>query len=329
MSKSVRFDLKKTCEFLSAHDNYLILTHAMPDGDTLGSSYALCAGLLKMGKQARVICGDPIPSQYGYFTDNVIFPEFEESTVISVDVADEKLLGALREQYASRVMLAIDHHVSHRDFAQNLFLDGTASAACECVYDILSALHIEIDSIMASALYTGIATDTGCFKFSSTTPKTHIIAADLMVRDVDFSEINRIMFDTKSRSRTELEKRAIGKMKLYFDGACAIMPVTRNMMKASGCSDADIEGITAIPRSVEGVLIGVTLRQREGMRWKVSMRSYPPVNVSEICAEMQGGGHAYAAGCEVYGTLREAKAEILKHVKKALEKISAGNNSSK
>lgn len=329
MTNANRLDLKQTCRFLAAHDDYIILTHAMPDGDTLGSSHALCAGLLKIGKRARVLCSDPIPSQYRYFTDSVVFPEFEGKTVISVDVADRKLLGSLEGAYGDKVQLAIDHHVSHRDFAENLFLEGTASAACECVYDILSEMRIEIDSMMASALYTGIATDTGCFKFSSTTPKTHIIAAELMEHGVDFSEINRIMFDTKKPSRMQLENKALRKLRLFFGGACAVMPVTKAMLRSSGCPDTEIDGVTAIPRSIEGVLIGVTVRQLDTRRWKISMRSYPPVNVSEICAEMNGGGHAYAAGCELTGTYYEVRSEILKHVKKALEKISAGNNSVK
>ena len=182
---------------------------------------------------------------------------------------------------------------------------------------------------MVSALYTGIATDTGCFKFSNTTPKTHVIAAELMSRNLDFAEINRVMFDTKSRGRMEIEKKALGKVKLYFDNRCAFMAVTEKMKRDSGCSDADLEGITAIPRSIEGVLIGVTLRQKGKSLWKVSMRSYPPYDVSAICAKMNGGGHKFAAGCELSGTLSQVKKEILKHVKQALEETGAGNNTDK
>ena len=327
MSDTKRLDLKQTCEFLESHDDYLILTHAMPDGDTLGSSYALCAALLKMGKRARVVCSDPIHKQYSYFTDKIEFPEFEEKTIISCDVADKKLLGKY-EELADRIELAIDHHESHRAFAKNLYLDSTAAAACECIYDILFWMHIELDTMIAEALYTGISTDTGCFKFSNTTPKTHITAAELMVHNVDTAEINRVMFDTKTKGRMEIEKKALGKVKLHFEGKCAIMAVTSKMKKDSGCSDGDLEGITAIPRSIEGVKIGVTLRQKAPRVWKVSMRSYPPYNVSEICAKMNGGGHKFAAGCELTGTLSQAKKEILKHVKEALEAEGAGNNSS-
>ncbi len=327
--KSNRFGLKEACAFLRERDNFLILTHAMPDGDTLGSAYALCCGLQKLGKNARVICVDEIPERYGYFTNAVKFGNFETKTVISVDVADIKLLGALAEEYEGQIEFAIDHHVSHRDFAKNLYLDGTAAAACECVYDILNELRIPLDETMVQALYTGISTDTGCFKFSNTTPKTHVIAAELMAYGVDFSEINRIMFDTKSKSRMEIEKKALGRVEMHYDDRCAIISVTRKMMKDSGCSDADLDGVSAIPRSIEGVLIGVTMRERAGKAWKISMRSYPPVDVSKICAKMNGGGHAYAAGCEVTGSCRAVKKEILRHVREALEEISAGDNSSK
>ncbi len=319
MFKSQRCNLKSACNFLLKNDNYLILTHALPDGDTLGSSYALCSALIKMGKNARVLCADKIPAQYDFFTKKVKFPEFTPKTIIAVDVADAKLLGNLRGEYEEKIVFAIDHHASHRDFAKKLFLDGTAAAAAECVYDIIRELGVQFDEIIAAALYTGISTDTGCFKFSNTTPKTHIIAAELMVYGIEESEINRIMFDTKTKSRMAIEKAALSSVELCFDDKCAIMPITSKMMRDSGCADTDLDGITTIPRSIEGVLVGVTLRQRGAKNWKISMRSYPPVDVSEICKAMNGGGHKCAAGCEVTGTLRQAKAEILKHVKKALE----------
>lgn len=325
MSDTKRLDLKETCDFLCEHDDYLILTHAMPDGDTLGSAYALCAALLFMGKKAKVVCSDPIPHQYDYFTKKVEFPEFQEQTVISCDVADKKLLGKY-EELADRIVLAIDHHESHRAFAKNLYLDGTAAAACECIYDILYNLRIPMQGMIADALYTGISTDTGCFKFSNTTPKTHVTAAELMAYGIDTAEINRVMFDTKTKGRMEIEKKALGKVKLYFGGKCAVMGVTTKMKQSSGCTDGDLEGITAIPRSIEGVKIGVTLRQKGPRLWKISMRSYPPYNVSEICAKMNGGGHKFAAGCELAGTFSQVKRELLKHVKQALEETGAGDN---
>lgn len=329
MISTKRLNLNDVCGFLSSHDDYLILTHCMPDGDTLGSAYALCAGLISLGKNARVVCADHIPEKYSYFTRKVKIPEFQHKTIISVDVADIKLLGEFGKRYGSEICLSIDHHVSHRAFAPNLFLDGTAAACAECIYDILNELHVKLDDVMVQALYTGIATDTGCFKFSNTTPKTHIIAAELMAHDFDFQEINRVMFDTKSKSRMEIEKKALDSVEMHFSDLCAVICVTRKMMKKSGCTDDDLEGITAMPRSIEGVLVGVTMRQREGKKWKISMRSYPPIDVSKICNKMNGGGHMYAAGCELCGSYRQVKSEVLKHIKTALEDTLAGDNSSK
>ncbi len=316
---SKRLDLLGVCSFLEKNDNYLILTHSMPDGDTLGSAYALCAGLQKLGKKATVACADPIPPRYGYFTEEIKLSECEPETIISVDVADIKLMGALGEKYKDRIVLAIDHHASHREFAENLFLDSTAAACAECIYDILNTLHVMLDEAMVKAIYTGISTDTGCFKFSNTTPKTHVLAAELMAFGADFSDINRVMFDTKSKSRMEIEKRALRQVELLYGDRVAIIAVTTKMMEDSGCTDSDLDGITAIPRSIEGILIGITMRQKAKKLWKVSMRSYPPYDVSSICAELGGGGHKYAAGCEVSGSRRQARAEILKVVRKALE----------
>ena len=326
--KDIRFcSLTEVCEFFKKHDNYLILTHASPDGDTLGSAFSLLIILQRLGKKASVICPDEIPKKYGYFTDKCQnTAEDEEYTVVAVDVADNKLLGSLKEKYGERVELSIDHHRSNTGFAKQTYLDSDAGANCECIYEIARELSIEIDELMALCLYTGISTDTGCFRFSNTTAKTLRIGADLMEKNIDTAEINRIMFETKSKVRVLLEKAALDKMEFFFGGKCAIITVTSSMYKETGCKDEDLEGITAIPRSIEGVLAGVTLREKPEGGYKVSVRTYPPVDASKICGLLGGGGHIRAAGCQINGehSLSEAKDKILSAVAAVMEEDCAG-----
>ncbi len=320
--------LKETAAFLMEKDNFVILTHANPDGDTLGSGFGLAMLLNRMGKRTLVICSDEIPAKYGYFTS--LAPQDGEinadATVVAVDVADVKLLGGLEAQYASKVQLCIDHHVSNIGYAAATYLDSAAAANCECIYDLARELDIAIDKPIALALYTGISTDTGCFRFSNTTAKTLRIGADLMECNIDTAEINRIMFETKSRIRVELERMALEDMELYFDDRCAIITVTREMYEKTGCKDEDLEGITAISRSIEGVLVGVTMRERENGGYKISVRTYPPVDASEICKRVGGGGHIRAAGCQLGAdyTADMAKAEMLKHIKAVMEESREG-----
>lgn len=321
-------EISKAADFFKSKDNFVILTHMNPDGDTLGSGFGLAMLLDRMGKKSTVICSDEIPQKYEYFTSlapqNADFNK--KTTVVAVDVADVKLLGRLEQKYAGSVELCIDHHFSNIGYAEATYLDSNAAANCECIYDLAKALGVEIDKDIALALYTGISTDTGCFRFSNTTAKTHRIGADLMEYGIDTAEINRIMFETKSRIRVELEKMALDAMEFHFDDKCAVITVTREMYEKTGCKDEDLEGITSISRSIEGVIVGVTLREREEGGFKISVRTYPPVDASAICKRVGGGGHIRAAGCQLgpeYNA-KQAVAEMLMHVKAVMEEDFAG-----
>ncbi len=298
---------KEAAEILKNNDKYLILTHAHPDGDTLGSGFGLCSALRKMGKKANVICGDEIPSKFLYLTaegNEAFLPE----TVISVDVADEKLLGSLQEQYGEKVLLNIDHHGTNTGFAENLYLEGDSAAAAECVYNVIKALGVEVTQFIASCLYTGLATDTGCFKFSNTTPRTHMYAAELMTAGADYDEINRVMFEVKTKARLEMERRVLNEIEFIENGRCAIITVTQKMIKETGCDSSDMDGIAALSRRIEGVKIGVTVREKADGRWKVSLRTFEPYDAALICRHFGGGGHTRAAGCEFGCEVDEVKA---------------------
>ena len=315
--------LAELCSFLKERDNYLVLCHASPDGDTLGSAYALKMGLAKLGKRVQVICCDEIPTKYSYFIDDDESC-FTPETVVAVDVADIKLLGNIHSQFEGKIDLNIDHHISNTRYASRLYLDANAAATAECIFEILDELGVEFDSKMANALYTGMSTDTGCFKYSNVTVRTHEIAAKLYAIGVDAAEINRKMFDTKSRSRLELEMMVLESAEFHFDDQCMILAVTTDMQEKTGCSGSELEGVAAISRSVEGVLAGVSIKQIGEDKFKISLRTYPPLDASEICKRLGGGGHKAAAGCTLEGDLESVKRQILESVKTALEENNAG-----
>ena len=316
-------NLAELCHYLKTHDDYIILTHISPDGDTLGSAYALALGLLSIGKKAFVVCNDEIPHKYDYFVKAAALKSFDYKTIISVDVADAKLLGSLYEKYSDKIELNIDHHISNTRYAKNLYLDAGASATAECIYDIFTEMNMQITPLIATALYTGIATDTGCFKYSNVTPKTHLIAAELYKYGIDAAEVNRVMFDTKSKNRIELEKMVLETAEFLFDERCLMLTVTSEMQEKSGCEQSDLEGVAAISRSVEGVLCGVSIKQSEPDVYKVSLRTYPPLDASRICGTLGGGGHVSAAGCTLEGSLEKVKAEITVAVGKAFNEYDA------
>ena len=316
--------LADICEYLKSHDNYVVLTHVNPDGDTLGSAYGLKKGLKKLGKKVQVVCCDEIPHKYDYFIDDSEY-DFIPETVVAVDVADIKLLGDLYQRFEGRIDLNIDHHVSNTHYAKHLYLDADAAAAAECVYEILDELGVEFDRDIANALYTGLSTDTGCFKYGNVTDRTHRIAAKLHRIGVDAAEINRIMFDTKSKSRVQMETMVLQSAEFHFEDRCMLMSITLDIQHKTGCSRTDMEGVPAMSRSVEGVLAGITVKENREGEFKISLRTYDPLDASAICGKLGGGGHKAAAGCTVIGTLEEAKNRILKAVKEALEEADAGS----
>ena len=316
--------LKQTARYLKKHNNYIILTHASPDGDTLGSAYALYYALNEIGKVACVLCPDVIPQKYDYFARKTDHVSRENATVIAVDVADERLLGSLQEEFAGRIDLCIDHHISNTRFADNLYLDDDAAAAAECVYELIAQMKVNINNITAKALYTGLTTDTGSFKYSNVTAKTHLIAAELYNFDINAPEIGRLMFDTKSKNLLQLEKMVLETAEFHFDDKCILLTVTEEMQTQTGCSGTELEGIAVISRSVEGVKAGITLKQIDEQEFKVSLRTYPPLDASAICRKLGGGGHKGAAGATVNGNLEQVKKLVLDAVRNALEETDAG-----
>ena len=311
--------LKQCARYLKKHDNYIILTHASPDGDTLGSAFALYYGLKEIGKSASVLCADVIPKKYDYFVHGTDHVKRDGATVVAVDVADKTLLGDLKEEFGDIVNLNIDHHISNSQYAENLYLDATATATTEIIFELLSLMRVNINDVTAKALYTCLVTDTGCFKYATVTAKTHIIAAMLYEYNINASEINRLMFDTKSKKLLELEKQVLETAEYHFDDKCMILTVTDKMQECTGCSGTELEGIAVISRSVEGVKAGVTIKQTDDNKFKVSVRTYDPLDASAICKKLGGGGHKGAAGASVSGTLAEVKEMILKAVKEAME----------
>lgn len=310
--------LKQTAAYLKKHDNYIILTHASPDGDTLGSAYALYYALNEIGKSACVLCPDVIPSKYDYFARKTDHIKREGATVIAVDVADARLLGSLEEEFGNKVDLNIDHHISNTKYAKNIYLDSDAAAAAQIIYELIVKMKVNINDITAKAIYTGMVTDTGCFKYSNVTAKTHLIAAELYNYNLDAAEINRLMFDTKSKKLLELERMVLDSAEYHFDDKCIILSVTEEMQNKTGCSGTDLEGIAVITRSVEGIKAGITIKQTNTDEFKVSLRTYPPLDASAICKKLGGGGHKNAAGASIKGTLEEVKARALEAVKEQL-----------
>lgn len=294
--------LNDVAKILLENNNFEILTHDHPDGDCLGSGYGLCLALQQLGKNARVITTDVV-SLYDYLKNGVKEQDFEAEFIVSVDVADEKLLGYNKETYEGRINLAIDHHQVNVVDAPLKYVDSTASAAAEIIYQLMEPLGATITEEIADCLYTGISTDTGCFKYPNTTGKTLRIVANLFDLGCNNAYINRIMFDTKTKKHIKLEQQLYENIIYCCDDKCAIIYTTLET-EQDMCKE-DMEGISSIPRGIEGVEMGITIREKEGGICKVSVRTHGNYDACEFCKQFGGGGHKGASGCAIKGSLQD------------------------
>lgn len=312
----MKIEFSVAVERLREADNILILTHRNPDGDTLGSGFALLRALQKMGKRAKLINNDEIPQKYSYLYEGIAQDDFKEEFIVSVDVAEIKLLGdSVREKYGDRVDLSFDHHESSKYFAKETYAEPDSASACEIIYLVIKALGVSADSDIASCVYTGMSTDTGCFKYSNVTPRTHLIAAELISLGANHSKINEIMFDTKTVGSIMLEKLCYESLEMYCEGKVAVISVSKKMLSDCGVDKSALDAIKPITRQIEGVGIGITVKEEDNGKTGVSVRTSEDYDASSICAHFGGGGHIRAGGCEFSTTMKEAKNRVIDYIK--------------
>lgn len=307
----MRIDAKAAAAFLRENDDYMILMHASPDGDTLGCGSALCIALQRLGKRAKAVCPEEIPHRFDYLFAEIEKQDFEHKNVVCVDIADTKLLAEMKK-IGDTAELAIDHHASHKDFAKRAFVEPGSASCCEMIYAVIKELGVPIDKDIAGSIYTGIATDTGCFKFSNVTPRTHIIAAEMIENGADFSAINYAMFVVKTRGRIELEQETLKNIRFYANGKVAVITVPLALINSISDIDSDDVGALAnLPREIAGVEAGICVKEKKQGVFKASLRTSDRVDASKIAARFGGGGHARAAGCSFYNTTMEKAVETI------------------
>ncbi len=299
----------ETAAILRDWDRILVLSHAFPDGDTLGSACALMRGLVSLGKQVSFRCADEVPAKFGYLFRDLPLDGCAPEHVMTVDVADVSLLGSLRGEYETKIELAIDHHGTHRAFTENRWVEPDSAATAEMIWLLLKELGVTPDKAMADCVYTGISTDTGCLRYRNVTPRTHRLAAEAMEAGADAGEINRAMFECKSRAQMDAELLALNTMEYFCGGKCAMVRIPRSVLERTGAKDSELEGIPTLPRQIEGVVIGVTLKERPDGSIKASVRTNPPASAVALCEKFGGGGHAGAAGCSFPGLSLDEAAE--------------------
>lgn len=305
-----KISLNETAEFLLSHDNYLILSHRRPDGDTVGSCAALCRALRQVGKQASLYANPQFTPKFAPYYDGVTAAAVpENATVISVDVASESLFPFGMED--AKIALAIDHHGTNSGFAELLCVDADAAACGELIWALLPLLGAEPTKDIAEAVYVAVSTDTGCFRYSNTTANTLTVAAACKASGADIFSINRVMFEIKRKARMQLEAYLVDTMEFYAGGKVSVNAMPNEVLQRLGITEDDIDDISGFGRNIEGVEIAIMLREVENGIGKVSVRTSPAYDAAKICARFGGGGHTAAAGGSVEGGIEAAKNAVL------------------
>ncbi|MBQ7172695.1 MAG: DHH family phosphoesterase [Clostridia bacterium] len=303
--------------------NTLLLFHRNPDADALGSSLALYEMLSQTGSAVVGACISPLPDRLRFlmgdemiaFGKENIPKDFSPERIIALDTASPSQLGDLFPIYEGKIDLMIDHHAVGTPFADH-YIDPKAAATGEILFDLAKELQkagkIQLNSKICNRLYAAISADTGCFRFSNTTPSTHMRAAELLKEGVPASDINHDLFDCKSREQLLAESYAAANLALYFDGRVAVVRFPYSKKVTLGLADEHLETLVDVARSLIGVEVAIAIRQpSEAGIFRVSTRSATGYDVSALCGAFGGGGHKKAAGCTIEADSIDAAAEKL------------------
>lgn len=304
--------IQETAAFLRTHDDYLILTHRRPDGDTIGCAAALCLLLRQMGKRAALLPNVEVTALYAPYAAGLWAEETDGyTTVVSVDLAARGLFPDNAQTVLSRVDLAIDHHPSYEHFARESCVDASCAACGEIIFELAVALG-QLTPAVALPLYVAVSTDTGCFVYANVTANTHRVAAALIETGIDYRAVNKKHFRTKTKKRLALEAELLRTMELFDRDRVAVVALPQSLVRALDLREEDMDDLASLAGLVEGTNCSVTMKETPDGAWKVSLRTGERVNATDVCAKFGGGGHRAASGCILRGmTLAQGKAALL------------------
>jgi phosphoesterase RecJ-like protein len=303
----------------------LVASHANPDGDAIGSLIAMGLALIAMGKETVMYNESQIPAVYRFLpmVDRVVRKIHDPSrfdTAVILDCGNMDRVGKEAKAISAIPMIVnVDHHVTNTGFGHVRLVDESACATAEILWRIIGRLGIEFDESIAAAIYTGILTDTGSFRFSNTNQAAFAICNELVGLGVDPYLVAKHVYGTYSLGRIKLLNRALDSIELSPNGRLSMMILTRQMLSETGTRPEDVDGLINYARSIKDVKVAALIQEnpngsarRQGMQYHVSLRSDGSVDVADFAANFGGGGHASAAGYSVASRLPEIKSDLIR-----------------
>ncbi|WP_163192653.1 DHH family phosphoesterase [Clostridium thermarum] len=317
---------KEIIEQINKASNIAISFHVSPDGDSIGSALALMYGLRKLGKKVNILCKEAVPEILNFLpsveeinkSDGTIDDDVD--CLIVLDCGNVERINCHFKDIAPRkyVLVNMDHHLSNDFYGDVNYVDPSYSAVGEIIYLLLQEMGISIDTEIAKCLYTSIITDCGSFKFSNTTALTHKIAGDLITKNIDFSEIHRIIYENKKLALVKLTGRLIDSLYLACDDRVCIIEVSKALMKEYSVSTSEVSDLVSIGAEIRGVEVVVFIKENDD-NYKVSLRSKTNFDVRKLAEDYGGGGHSKASGFTYSGSVEELKETLIQKIGDSLK----------
>ncbi len=324
-------DLAEMAAALRAADRIAVTSHTNPDGDAVGSMLAVYHLLRAMGKSTITLVNEhPVPRIYQWLpgaelvrTSASMQGDLDADLVVIVDAATTVRIGTVADRIPQGAKLMVfDHHIEERSSGHWTFLDSGRSSVGEILFDLFAAASVPISADAAVCLYVSIATDTGGFRYSNTSPRSHRMAAALIECGIDIGDVSARVFETMSPAKSELLKRVLERMRREADGRLAYTMLTLKDMREASARGEDVDGLINFARNIEGVEVGILFRESDPQTTKVSFRSRPPFNCAEFLEPLGGGGHAAAAGVTLPMPLAAVRKLVLDRVHEVLRSES-------
>lgn len=305
-------------KYIKENDDFLIVSHVHPDGDTISSSLAMAYILKLLGKSFEIVNQDHVPDKYNFlsmFDKFKVISDIEKkyTNIITLDIADINRAGKINDLLCKKPrILNIDHHFTNDNFGDINIVMPSAAATTEVIYYLINKMGIEFDENLATYIYTGLLTDTGGFRYSNTTSNVMRIAAEMLDYKISPATIAEITLETMTKSFLEVLKKALDNLELVEGSQVAWTTLLYSDIENL---DEDTEGIVSYTRNIEGVEVGIFFKETSPNEYKVSLRSKNHIDVGSIAKIFGGGGHIRAAGFSYSGLLDTIKSELLVEIK--------------